>query len=104
MVSERLALLYVTLSVEDRWLAHKQATKQTLAGPVIKHLALNTMEAQHALASVVVLVAGDPWDTFRRTLSGRFYVPHFITDAAADLIFKLLQVCHCVGLSFARRV
>jgi cGMP-dependent protein kinase len=36
--------------------------------------------------------AGDPWDTFRRTLSGRFYVPHFITDAAADLIFKLLQV------------
>lgn len=41
---------------------------------------------------------GDPWDTFRRTLSGRFYVPHFISDAAADLIFKLLQVCHpCVG-------
>lgn len=36
--------------------------------------------------------AGDPWDTFRRTLSGRFYVPHFISDAAADLIFKLLQV------------
>ncbi|WIA31049.1 hypothetical protein OEZ86_001080 [Tetradesmus obliquus] len=37
-------------------------------------------------------LTGDPWDTFRRTLSGRFYVPHFITDAAADLIFKLLQV------------
>ena len=28
----------------------------------------------------------------RRTLSGRFYVPNFISDAAADLIFKLLQV------------
>lgn len=40
----------------------------------------------------LVCVAGDPWDTFRRTLSGRFYVPHFISDAAADLIFKLLQV------------
>ena len=39
--------------------------------------------------------AGDPWDTFRRTLSGRFYVPHFISDAAADLIFKLLQVRVC---------
>lgn len=38
-------------------------------------------------------LTGDPWDTFRRTLSGRFYVPHFIGDAAADLIFKLLQVC-----------
>ena len=37
-------------------------------------------------------LTGDPWDTFRRTLSGRFYVPHFIGDAAADLIFKLLQV------------
>ncbi len=37
-------------------------------------------------------LTGDPWDTFRRTLSGRFYVPHFIGDEAADLIFKLLQV------------
>jgi serine/threonine protein kinase len=37
-------------------------------------------------------LTGDPWDTFRRTLSGRFYVPHFITDAAADLIYRLLQV------------
>ncbi|KAG2485663.1 hypothetical protein HYH03_015635 [Edaphochlamys debaryana] len=37
-------------------------------------------------------LTGDPWDTFRRTLSGRFYVPNFISDAAADLIFKLLQV------------
>lgn len=37
-------------------------------------------------------LTGDPWDTFRRTLSGRFYVPNFISDTAADLIFKLLQV------------
>ncbi|GIL52865.1 hypothetical protein Vafri_8639 [Volvox africanus] len=37
-------------------------------------------------------LTGDPWDTFRRTLSGRFYVPNFISDQAADLIFKLLQV------------
>jgi cGMP-dependent protein kinase 1 len=65
-------------------------------------------------------LAGDPWDTFRchtldwslicpvfpaycldinlgnaarrRALSGRFYVPNFISDAAADIIFKLLQV------------
>lgn len=38
-------------------------------------------------------LTGDPWDTFRRTLSGRFYVPNFISDQAADLIFKLLQAC-----------
>ncbi len=37
-------------------------------------------------------LTGDPWDTFRRALSGRFYVPNFISDQAADLIFKLLQV------------
>ncbi|GMH33287.1 hypothetical protein BSKO_01121 [Bryopsis sp. KO-2023] len=37
-------------------------------------------------------VSGDPWDTFRRTLSGRFYVPNFISAEAADLIYKLLQV------------
>ncbi len=37
-------------------------------------------------------LTGDPWDTFRRTLSGRFYVPNFISDQAADIIFKLLQV------------
>jgi len=37
-------------------------------------------------------LSNDPWDTFRRTLSGRFYVPNFISDSAADLIFKLLQV------------
>lgn len=43
------------------------------------------------MAVVLLCAAGDPWDTFRRTLSGRFYVPHFISDAAADLIFKLLQ-------------
>lgn len=41
-------------------------------------------------------LTNDPWDTFRRTLSGRFYVPNFISDDAADLIFKLLQVCACV--------
>ncbi|KAG1669686.1 hypothetical protein FOA52_002070 [Chlamydomonas sp. UWO 241] len=35
---------------------------------------------------------GDPWDTFRRTLSGRFYIPQFVSDTAADIIFKLLQV------------
>lgn len=37
--------------------------------------------------------SGDAWDTFRRTLSGRFYVPNFISSEAADLIYKLLQVC-----------
>jgi cGMP-dependent protein kinase len=37
-------------------------------------------------------VSADPWDTFRRALSGRFYVPHFISEGAADLIFRLLQV------------
>ncbi len=37
-------------------------------------------------------ITGDPWDTFRRTLSGRFYVPNFISPIAADIIFKLLQV------------
>ena len=37
-------------------------------------------------------LSGDPWDTFRRTLSGRFYVPASISAAAADLIYKLLQV------------
>jgi hypothetical protein len=47
--------------------------------------------AKTAVFFPLVCPAGDPWDTFRRTLSGRFYVPHFISDAAADLIFKLLQ-------------
>lgn len=37
-------------------------------------------------------LTGDPWDTFRRTLSGRFYVPNFISDQAANLIYALLQV------------
>ena len=37
-------------------------------------------------------LSGDPWDTFRRTLSGRFFVPPSISSAAADLIYKLLQV------------
>jgi hypothetical protein len=45
-------------------------------------------------------LTGDPWDTFRRTLSGRFYVPHFIGDAAADLIFKLLQVGHADSIGW----
>lgn len=40
-------------------------------------------------------ISGDPWDTFRRTLSGRFYVPNFISNDAADLIYKLLQVGGC---------
>lgn len=38
-------------------------------------------------------LSGDPWDTFRQTLSGRFFVPANISSAAADLIYKLLQVC-----------
>lgn len=38
-------------------------------------------------------LSGDPWDTFRRTLSGRFFVPATVPPAAADLICKLLQVC-----------
>ncbi|KAG1668133.1 hypothetical protein FOA52_003920 [Chlamydomonas sp. UWO 241] len=37
-------------------------------------------------------LTGDPWDTFRQALSGRFYIPNFISDGAADIIFKLLQV------------
>lgn len=37
-------------------------------------------------------LSGDPWDTFRRTLSGRYFVPASISSAAADLIYKLLQV------------
>ncbi|KAG1663103.1 hypothetical protein FOA52_010506 [Chlamydomonas sp. UWO 241] len=37
-------------------------------------------------------LTGDPWDTFRRALSGRFFVPNFISDTASDVIFKLLQV------------
>jgi serine/threonine protein kinase len=53
----------------------------TFAQPHASHLHAQSFER-----------AGDPWDTFRRTLSGRFYVPNFISDAAADLIFKLLQV------------
>lgn len=34
----------------------------------------------------------DPWDTFRRILSGRFFIPPFMSTTAADLIYKLLQV------------
>ncbi len=40
-------------------------------------------------------LSGDPWDTFRRTLSGRFYVPNFISESASSLICQLLQVGTC---------
>ena len=36
---------------------------------------------------------GDPWDTFRRSMTGRCQVPSFVSEQAADLIYKLLQVC-----------
>lgn len=36
--------------------------------------------------------SGDPWDTFRRALSGKFHIPSFMSDDAADLIKRLLQV------------
>ena len=41
-------------------------------------------------------LSGDPWDTFRRTLSGRFYVPNFISESASSLICQLLQVRSCI--------
>lgn len=41
-------------------------------------------------------LSGDPWDTFRRTLSGRFYVPNFISESASSLICQLLQVILCL--------
>ena len=51
-------------------------------------------------------LSGDPWDTFRRTLSGRFYVPNFISESASSLICQLLQVCHLlqsyISWQFAR--
>ena len=34
----------------------------------------------------------DPWETFRRVLSGRFFIPPFMGPLAADIIYKLLQV------------
>lgn len=37
-------------------------------------------------------MTGDPWDTFRRALSGRFSLPSRISPLAGDLICKLLQV------------
>ena len=37
-------------------------------------------------------MTGDPWDTFRRALSGRFYVPPNLSPEVTDLIYKLLQV------------
>ena len=37
----------------------------------------------------------DPWDTFRRAMTGRCHVPGHVSEAATDLIHKLLQVrCH----------
>ena len=33
----------------------------------------------------------DPWDTFRRAMTGRCHVPSYVSEAAADLIYKLLQ-------------
>lgn len=36
--------------------------------------------------------SGDPWDTFRRAMTGRCHVPRHVSKAAADLIYKLLQV------------
>lgn len=37
-------------------------------------------------------VTGDPWDTFRQALSGRFFCPPSLSDHAKDLIFGLLKV------------
>lgn len=34
----------------------------------------------------------DPWDTYRRILSGRFYIPDYISESAASLIVALLEV------------
>eukprot|EP00210_Caulerpa_lentillifera_P004088 g3900.t1 len=34
----------------------------------------------------------DPWDTYRRILSGRFYIPDYVSHTAANLIVALLQV------------
>ena len=36
--------------------------------------------------------ADDRWDTHRRILSGRYYIPEFVSQAASNLITKLLQV------------
>ncbi|KAK9795533.1 hypothetical protein WJX73_010591 [Symbiochloris irregularis] len=35
-------------------------------------------------------MVGDPWDTFRKALSGRVFVPPHLSPKATDLIFKLL--------------
>ena len=35
---------------------------------------------------------GDPWDTFRKALTGRFFCPDFISQTGQSLIFSLLQV------------
>jgi serine/threonine protein kinase len=34
----------------------------------------------------------DPWDTFRRAITGRCHVPSFVSESATDLIYRLLQV------------
>ena len=48
-------------------------------------------------------LSGDPWDTFRQALSGRFFVPPSLSPDAADIIYKLLQVrllcCKLAGRS-----
>lgn len=36
--------------------------------------------------------SGDPWDTFRKALTGRFFCPDFISQTGQSLIFALLQV------------
>ena len=40
-------------------------------------------------------LSGDPWDTFRQALSGRFFVPPSLSAEASDIIYKLLQVQPC---------
>ena len=37
-------------------------------------------------------MSGDPWDTFRAILSGRFAMPDSVPPKAADLIYSLLRV------------
>ncbi len=51
---------------------------------------------------------GDPWDTFRKALTGRFFCPDFISQTGQSLIFSLLQVramqpftCPCLTMAFS---
>ena len=39
-------------------------------------------------------MTGDPWDTFRKAMQGRVFVPPHVSSEATDLIFKLLNVSH----------